>query len=97
MLDQGQLEKQAFIFKNISHPIRLDILQHLQLEGELSVDQLQERLKIDISLLQHHLFNLKIIGLLSTSRDGKIVHYRLKQNLDFINLINLINSMNLSV
>lgn len=75
----AQLEKSAFILKTIAHPIRLGIIELLHENEKLSVGQICQRLGAEQSLISHHLSNMKIIGLLSSKREGKNVFYSLQE------------------
>lgn len=74
-----RLEKAAEILKTIAHPVRLEILDILEVYGELSVSEIQEKLSVNIeqSLLSHHLIKMKDKGILASSKKGASVEYRL--------------------
>ncbi|MBM4015707.1 MAG: metalloregulator ArsR/SmtB family transcription factor [Planctomycetes bacterium] len=64
--------------KSLADATRLEVL-HLLAEGAKSVSGLQERLRIDQSLLSHHLAVLREAGLVRGRRAGKSVVYRLAE------------------
>lgn len=49
----------------------------LGMDGPMHVGQINEKLKVDQSLLSHHLRILREAGLVIGTRDGKAVLYRL--------------------
>lgn len=62
--------------KVLADPTRLAVLEAL-IEGPKHVGTLMELLKVEQSLLSHHLQTLREAGLVEAERDGKAVLYRL--------------------
>lgn len=62
--------------KVLADPTRLAVLEAL-LDGPRIVTQLLERVKIEQSLLSHHLKVLRDADLVTGTRDGKAVRYAL--------------------
>ena len=60
----------------LSDPTRLDVIE-LLLAGPKHVGEINEKLRIEQSLLSHHLKALREAGFVVASRDGKSVLYRL--------------------
>lgn len=73
-----KLEKAAFILKTLSHPLRLSIVDILSQHDKLSVNEICQSLGSEQSLTSHHLSNMKLKGILSSSREGKNIYYSLK-------------------
>lgn len=73
-----KLEKAAFILKTLSHPLRLSIVDILSQHDKLSVNEICQALDSEQSLTSHHLSNMKLKGILSSSREGKNIYYSLK-------------------
>ncbi|MGE3163285.1 MAG: ArsR/SmtB family transcription factor [Planctomycetota bacterium] len=67
--------------KVLADPTRLQVLREL-LGGACHVGTLLGRLRIEQSLLSHHLRALRDAGLVDAERDGKAVLYRLAPNVD---------------
>lgn len=65
----------ADILRALGDATRLGVLQAL-LDRPLHVNDLMERLKVEQSLLSHHLKVLREAGLVQATRDGKAVLYR---------------------
>ena len=62
--------------KVLADPTRLAVLEAL-IGGPKHVGTLQQFLKVEQSLLSHHLQTLREAGLVEAERDGKAVLYRL--------------------
>lgn len=69
-------EQLADVAKAISHPHRLDLLEHIA-QGERSVERLAEITGLSVALTSSHLQQLRHGGFVETRRDGKRVMYRL--------------------
>lgn len=72
-----KLEQIAEVLKTISHPVRLEILELLEVNDKLCVSEIMEETQIEQSLLSHHLTKMKDKGILKSSRDGKRIYYSL--------------------
>jgi ArsR family transcriptional regulator len=59
----------------LADPTRLAVLESL-LGGPKNVGTLRRQLKVEQSLLSHHLQTLRTAGLVESERDGKSVLYR---------------------
>lgn len=77
-LSVEKLEKVAFILKTIAHPLRLGMVDLLTHYDRLSVNEICEKLNAEQSLVSHHLTNMKLKGILGSSREGKHIYYHLK-------------------
>lgn len=73
-----KLERVASMLKTISHPLRLGIVQLLDVHERLSVNEICESLACEQSLVSHHLSYMKLQGLLTSRREGKNIYYSLK-------------------
>jgi ArsR family transcriptional regulator len=71
------LNARVRIFKALSHPTRLQIVEKLA-EGEQCVCVLLEMFTIDFSTLSRHLSVLKNAGIVLDEKRGKNVYYSLK-------------------
>ncbi len=78
-IDFEKLERAAEILKTISHPVRLEIIEHLAEAEPLCVGDLQSRLRSEVeqSMLSHHLIKMKDKGLLACEKRGTHMYYRL--------------------
>lgn len=75
----NKLARVAKILKTIAHPVKLEIMELLEMEEPLNVSTIHERLEIDceLSMLSHHLAKMKDNGILSSQKRGKQVYYQL--------------------
>lgn len=73
------MKHHAQIFKALSDPIRLRIIQLLQSEGELCVCDLMAVLKLPQSTVSRHLAYLRRSCWVDTRRDGLWMHYKLSE------------------
>ena len=78
-------EQLASVAKALSHPVRLDLIEHLG-QGERSVEALAELVGHSLANTSHHLLILRRAGLAEARKDGKHVFYRLSGD-DVIDLI----------
>ncbi len=71
-------EQKAEVFKALSNPVRLDIID-LLLGGEKCVCEIQQELKkYEQAHISKSLAKLKKVGLLKDRRDGMNIYYSLK-------------------
>jgi rhodanese-related sulfurtransferase/DNA-binding transcriptional ArsR family regulator len=73
---QALLTQFALVAKSLSHPDRLDLLEHLA-QGERSVEALAQRAGLAMANASHHLQQLRRAGLVTTRREGKFIFYAL--------------------
>jgi len=73
-------EYQAALFKALGHPTRLRIVEILATEGGKCVCELSERLGFDQSTISKHLALLKTVGIVSSTKEGLKVIYKLEMN-----------------
>ena len=78
VIDLEKFEKAAFILKTVAHPMRLAIVELLTINDTLSVNEICEKINGEQSLVSHHLINMKLKGILQSSREGQFVNYSLK-------------------
>ena len=73
---QALLAQFALVAKTLSHPDRLELLEHLA-QGERSVEALAQRVGLAMANASHHLQQLRRAGLVTTRREGKFIFYAL--------------------
>ncbi len=83
--DNILINETAKVFKAISHPTRLWIIDQLA-KGEICVCVFNENLDADFSTISKHLTVLKEAGIVDFEKRGKQVFYNLKMDciLNFI-------------
>lgn len=67
------------ILKAVGHPIRLEILELLEVNESLSVTKIQSGLRVQVeqSMLSHHLIKMKDKGVLKCEKRGMNMYYSL--------------------
>ena len=70
-------EVKAGLFKGLSHPLRIRILELLSADAEVSVAELQKETALEASHLSQHLSVLRRHRLVESERRGSHVFYRL--------------------
>jgi DNA-binding transcriptional ArsR family regulator len=92
-LDIVKLEAAASKLRAMAHPMRIAIIELLNNNKRLNVTEIYEALHIEQAAASHHLNILKSKGILASKRDGKQIHYSLKNStlLDIITCINKCN------
>ena len=93
-LDPEKMEKVAFILKTIAHPLRISIISLLVSSDKLCVNDICELLSSEQSLTSHHLSNMKLSGILGSTREGKNIYYFLKLK-EVVTVINCMNKCDL--
>lgn len=79
--DRRSIEELAKIFKALSDPTRLSIVQLLvKSPGLLCVNALTRILSVTQSAVSQHLRVLRNVGLVRSKRVGPMVHYRINED-----------------
>ncbi len=73
-------EVKAEMFRALSHPARIRILETLA-DGERSVGEMQPQIGIELSHLSQQLGVLRRAGLVTSRKEGQSVYYSLKDPL----------------
>lgn len=89
-LDIVKLESAASKLRALAHPMRIAIIELLEENQKMSVTEIYKYLNIEQASASHHLNILKSKGVLISRRDGKKIHYSLK-NEALVDLVNCIN------
>jgi DNA-binding transcriptional ArsR family regulator len=67
----------ASMLKCIGHPVRLQIIDLLDRQGECNVTSIYEALQIEQAVASQHLNLMRDKGILESRRDGVNVYYRI--------------------
>ncbi len=72
------LDDMAKTLKVIAHPVRLEILLHLDDSTKIDVTTLCDKLSCgcEASMMSHHLTKMKAHGILTSVKEGKQVYYQ---------------------
>jgi DNA-binding transcriptional ArsR family regulator len=74
-LNAGAIQQAAVMLKCIGHPIRLQIIELLDRDGEQNVTAIHETLDIEQAVASQHLSLMRDKGILSSRREGVNVFY----------------------
>lgn len=83
--------QQSDIFKALAHDKRVGIV-YLLSKGELSVGEIQNKLKLPQSNISQHLKSLRDARIVNTRRVGRYIHYSLSPE-NFFKASSLINKI----
>ncbi len=70
-----KLDKSSEIMRALAHPLRMKILAFIDENEQIHVNKIYNTLNLEQSITSQHLKILRLAGLVSTSREGKFVHY----------------------
>jgi ArsR family transcriptional regulator len=89
---EKKLVAMATVLKAVANQNRLRIVQLLLTNGEMTVNDICEKLEnCEQSLLSHHLSALKEAGILSSRREGRKIYYSSAKK-EIENLLNCIEN-----
>jgi ArsR family transcriptional regulator, lead/cadmium/zinc/bismuth-responsive transcriptional repressor len=92
-LEVRELQRCASIFRTLSHPKRIQIVEILQKKAHC-VNEIQKQIELSQAETSHHLRLLLLTGVIKNRRDGKNVYYsceadKLKQVFDVLQLLGI--------
>lgn len=70
-----KLEDKAELFKSISHPVRLCILEMLLRNNKINVTDMQCCIEVSQSTISQHIAKLKAAGIIKGEREGVEIYY----------------------
>jgi len=76
-ISSKKLKRVANVFTGLSHPVRLEIVSLLEDGTPATVGEILSEVKIDPTLLTHHLTKMKHLGILESRKEGRNVYYKL--------------------
>ena len=79
MIKGGILQHAALAVRAINHPLRKQIVDLLEDNGEMVVTDIYVRLRTEQSVTSQHLAVLRNAGFVETRREGKFIHYTLNR------------------
>ncbi|MCQ6530929.1 ArsR/SmtB family transcription factor [Bacillus mycoides] len=77
-MKSSDYERFSEVLKALAHPIRLEIIHQLLKKKPLNVSQLQQHLDIPQSTVSQQLGKLKLLKVVTSSRKGVEVFYRVE-------------------
>lgn len=90
-IDVNKFDLAARKMRSLAHPMRIGIIELLEVNKEMNVTQIYEKLNIEQAAASLHLNLLRTHGMLNRRRSGKMTFYSLKP--DSVNkLIECVNN-----
>ena len=78
-ISERRAEHAAEILKLLGHPVRLRIIELLDIEGELAVSEIHAGVGVSQSTVSQHLNRMKARGILASRREGNRVVYSIRE------------------
>ena len=75
LLQTAAVEDTARVLRCLGHPLRLQVLDVLEREGESTVTEIYEALGVEQAVASQHLTNMRDKGILARRKDGVHVYY----------------------
>ena len=75
LLQTDAVEDTARVLRCLGHPLRLQVLDVLEREGESTVTEIYEALGVEQAVASQHLTNMRDKGILARRKDGVHVYY----------------------
>lgn len=88
-LPEEFLEAMAEVIRLIGHPVRLRILEYLDLHGESTVNEIISGCSGQQSAVSQHLNRMRLAGIVSCRRDGRQIFYRIAA----VNAVTILNCL----
>ena len=89
-ISHDKLQVSSEILRALAHPLRMKILEFIDHNDEINVNKIYNTLKLEQSITSQHLRILRLAGLVSTSREGKFIHY----SINYDQVTNAVQSIN---
>jgi len=74
-LGNDKLQVSAEILRAIAHPLRMNILEFIDRNGDTHVNKIYNTLNLEQSITSQHLRILRNADLVTTRREGKFIYY----------------------
>ncbi|MEI6851730.1 MAG: metalloregulator ArsR/SmtB family transcription factor [Bacteroidota bacterium] len=78
--DNDVLEYAFSRLRGIAHPMRIEILELLMVNKQMTVTQIFEKMNVDQAVASHHLIILKNKGVVESNRSGKNSYYSIRES-----------------
>jgi len=75
--NQDKLDYSVELMKALAHPLRLRILEFIDVQGTINVNKIYNTLKIEQSITSQHLRILRLAGVVNAKREGKYIYYNI--------------------
>ena len=75
LIDNEELQTASDMLRALSHPLRHQILDYIDKSKLVNVNKIYSALKLEQSITSQHLRILRLTGLVTTTREGKMIYY----------------------
>ena len=89
-IDGGILHASSEILRALAHPLRMQILEFIDEHDSINVNKIYNTLKLEQSITSQHLRILRKADIVTTSREGKFIHY----SVNYGKIAHVVNSIN---
>lgn len=72
-----KLDYACELMRALAHPLRLKILEYIDVHESVNVNKIYQSLKIEQSVTSQHLSILRLAGVIQTEKVGKYVHCKI--------------------
>lgn len=89
-INNEELQVASELLRALSHPLRLQILDYIDKSKQVNVNKIYNALKLEQSITSQHLRILRLTGLVTTERDGKMIYY----TIDYDRMAQVVKALN---
>ncbi len=76
VLNAERIQYSLELLRALAHPLRIKILGFIDQHRSVNVNKIYNSLHLEQSIVSQHLKVLRSVGLVTTEREGKFIHYR---------------------
>ncbi len=76
VINNEKLQDSLELLRALAHPLRIKILGFIDQHESINVNKIYSTLHLEQSITSQHLKILRAVGLVTTEREGKYIHYR---------------------
>lgn len=80
LVENNSLIVSSEILRAVTHPLRLKILEFINLNPNINVNKIYSSLQLEQSITSQHLRTLRDVGLVNAHREGKYIRYTINYN-----------------
>jgi ArsR family transcriptional regulator len=80
LVENNSLIVSSEILRAVTHPLRLKILEFINLNPTINVNKIYSSLQLEQSITSQHLRTLRDVGLVNAHREGKYIRYTINYN-----------------
>jgi ArsR family transcriptional regulator len=80
LVENNSLIVSSEILRAVAHPLRLKILEFIDLNPNINVNKIYSSLQLEQSITSQHLRTLRDVGLVNAHREGKYIRYTINYN-----------------